>query len=537
MLTNFKLSIKNPKFIQSGFFFFLILLSYILRFNLFSIPLERDEGEYAYMGQLILEGIPPYKFAFNMKFPGTYFFYSILFGFFGETIKVIHIGLLFVNLLTGIVIFFLVKRFYDFVAACFVTVFFIIYTSSPNLLGFAFHATHLVLFFFMIGYLFFLKGLNDKNYYIIFLSGICFGLSILMKQQAVFLVASAFLYCLFIQFKERKKDAILTILILCFGIVFLLSLPICYLYFKGTLLDFWFWTFTYASKYVSINNLSEGYIFFTKSIFEISKNYEGLWILFFLGIFLLPFSKLEKEKKIHLSILLLCSFLTTVPGFYFRNHYYIPFIPFYLIFAYIPFDFISKKMDRKYFWIIIILVSMILFRNVILKNKNYYFTNSPEQNLRMIYSISPFPEAVKISEYIQANSAAMDTISIIGSEPEIFFYSKRKSATGYIYMYPLMEKQRFSLELQKKMFDEIDLKKPKFIVFINNELEYFRLNSTKENNRYFFERLSEIKANPMYKRVLIFEGFHKGNKFTIGENLNNYRSDSLFTIDVLKKSE
>ena len=41
-----------------------------IRIRLLGIPLERDEGEYAYAGQLILQGIPPYKLAYNMKFPG-----------------------------------------------------------------------------------------------------------------------------------------------------------------------------------------------------------------------------------------------------------------------------------------------------------------------------------------------------------------------------------------------------------------------------------------------------------------------------------
>ena len=42
-----------------------------IRIRLLGIPLERDEGEYAYAGQLILQGIPPYKLAYNMKFPGN----------------------------------------------------------------------------------------------------------------------------------------------------------------------------------------------------------------------------------------------------------------------------------------------------------------------------------------------------------------------------------------------------------------------------------------------------------------------------------
>ena len=42
-----------------------------VRLRLLNLPLERDEGEYACAGQLMLQGIPPYEFAYNMKFPGT----------------------------------------------------------------------------------------------------------------------------------------------------------------------------------------------------------------------------------------------------------------------------------------------------------------------------------------------------------------------------------------------------------------------------------------------------------------------------------
>ena len=48
-----------------------------IRIRLLGIPLERDEGEYAYAGQLILQGIPPYKLVYNMKFPGTYAAYAL----------------------------------------------------------------------------------------------------------------------------------------------------------------------------------------------------------------------------------------------------------------------------------------------------------------------------------------------------------------------------------------------------------------------------------------------------------------------------
>jgi hypothetical protein len=49
-----------------------------VRLKFADVPLERDEGEYAYAGQLILHGVPPYTLAYNMKFPGTYYAYAAL---------------------------------------------------------------------------------------------------------------------------------------------------------------------------------------------------------------------------------------------------------------------------------------------------------------------------------------------------------------------------------------------------------------------------------------------------------------------------
>ena len=82
-----------------------VLVVSLIRLRLAGIPLERDEGEYAYMGSLILDGLAPYKEAYNMKLPGTYFMYALMMGIFGKTITGIHIGLLLVNAATMMVLF------------------------------------------------------------------------------------------------------------------------------------------------------------------------------------------------------------------------------------------------------------------------------------------------------------------------------------------------------------------------------------------------------------------------------------------------
>src|ERR1700694_2076304 len=82
----------------------------VVRVRLRNTPLQRDEGEYAYAGQLMLQGIPPYQLAYNMKFPGTYAAYALIMSIFGQSVTGIHLGLLFVNAATITLIFVLGRR-------------------------------------------------------------------------------------------------------------------------------------------------------------------------------------------------------------------------------------------------------------------------------------------------------------------------------------------------------------------------------------------------------------------------------------------
>ena len=57
---------SNDKLLRLAWWTLAVIVSGLviaIRIRLLGIPLERDEGEYAYAGQLILQGIPPYKLA------------------------------------------------------------------------------------------------------------------------------------------------------------------------------------------------------------------------------------------------------------------------------------------------------------------------------------------------------------------------------------------------------------------------------------------------------------------------------------------
>src|SRR5881398_1319585 len=176
-----------------------------IRIRLLGFPLERDEGEYAYAGQLILQGIPPYELAYNMKFPGTYAAYALIMSIFGQTIFGIHLGLLLVNTATSGLIFLLGRRLMNnSTAGIAAATTYTVLSVSPSVLGLAAHASHFVMLPVLGGTLVLLNESNGRNFERLFVSGVLFGTGLLMKQPAVFFILFGALYLLSNDLRSKR---------------------------------------------------------------------------------------------------------------------------------------------------------------------------------------------------------------------------------------------------------------------------------------------------------------------------------------------
>ena len=129
----------------------LVLLVLVVRIRLREMPLERDEGEYAYAGQLMLQGIPPYKEAYNMKLPGTYAAYALIMAIFGQSPSGIHLGVALINAGSIVLVFLIGRKLLDEITGVAAAIFFALLSLSPSVLGLAGHATHFVTFFALAG--------------------------------------------------------------------------------------------------------------------------------------------------------------------------------------------------------------------------------------------------------------------------------------------------------------------------------------------------------------------------------------------------
>jgi hypothetical protein len=146
-----------------GILALVILLVAAIRIRLLALPLERDEGEYAYAGQLLLHGIPPYKLAYTMKLPGTGAAYAMIMAVFGQTTVGIHLGLLLLNAATTVLVFLVAKHLMDGIGGLVAAATFALLSVSPAVYGTAAHTEHFVLLPALAGFLVLFRALEHNE--------------------------------------------------------------------------------------------------------------------------------------------------------------------------------------------------------------------------------------------------------------------------------------------------------------------------------------------------------------------------------------
>jgi hypothetical protein len=75
-------------------------------------------------------------------------------------------------------------------------------------------------------------------------------------------------------------------------------------------------------------------------------------------------------------------------------------------------------------------------------------------------------------------------IAALGSEPEIYFYPRRHSGTGYIYTYGLMEPQRYARRMQDEMIAEIEHTQPEYVVYVHSPTTWGREKGSRRPHIY-----------------------------------------------------
>jgi hypothetical protein len=338
-----------------------ILFVAIVRVRLREMPLERDEGEYAYAGQLMLQGVPPYREAYTMKLPGTYAAYALIMAVFGQTPSGIHLGVAMVNVASIVLMFLLGRRLLGEAAGVAAAVAFALLSLSPSVLGLAGHATHFVVLGALGGILLLLRACEaevqspkskvqsrdpessieypvsssmlhaSRSTLPTFLSGLLLGLAFLMKQHGLFFGLFGLVYLLRVRVGEwlaaagvksqqpgirslrertgfsftspasRAGSARLIRDLGMFGLGWLLPYGVTCLalWWAGAFHQFVFWTISYARQYASAIPLVRGPDLLRATLNAVVGPNLILWVLPWVGALVMWWeSRLDGEKSV-----------------------------------------------------------------------------------------------------------------------------------------------------------------------------------------------------------------------------------------------
>lgn len=472
---------KNTAFL---FLCIVVLLTLFVRLRHLNIAFERDEGEYAYAAQEILRGGLPYIDFYNMKLPGTYYFFALMFAIGGDSAITVKIGLLIVNLLNAFLVFLIAriglkKQEKSIDIALFSAGIYLLFSLSYQAQGWTANSEHFVLLPTLLGVYCIIQGSQKRPFFYYFLGGTFLAWAFLSKQHAIGYLFFPVLFFL----SEASRNTTLRTRIGAFGAAILpfgiglfcvFGCFLAYFYQKNALSSLYFYTFEYANAYIG-QEVPFKNIWVFRAIFWDNAVF---WLLHFgcIGLmlrrrFLLPEWRL-------LAILGFCGFLCIHPGWFYRPHYFQMWFPTAAILsgvalgrinAFWQFDFLKKtplffqSFFSKISWQSGIASFGILLTCIL--QFGYFFGWSSEKVTSEMYGTEYFTEIKTLSDTLPKLMSESGKIGILGPEPEVFFYTKKRSATGFLYHYPIYEKHKFAHSMATQLMAEFEKNKPEIVLY------------------------------------------------------------------------
>lgn len=539
----------------------LLLLALILagtaaaRLMAIDLPLERDEGEYAYGGQLLLQGVPPYQAAYNMKFPGIYAAYAAILALFGESTRGVHIGLLLVNGAAILLVYLLGVWLAGRLAAIVAAASYALLSASPSVLGLSGHATHFVAVAALGGIALLVRARERPGTVTLFAAGTLLGLAILMKQHAVCFALFGIADTLWVSRARHHlpwRGAWARAATVSLGVLLPVAAMALYLVQAGVFERFWFWTVDYARFYAAQLSPAEGLSSFARN-FPIAVGASWpLWLLAGAGAVAIWLRGECRHHAIWMTGFAVSSLLATVPGFWFRPHYFIVMLPVTALLAGAAVEFLSVFLTREDVppaWIRAIGATIV----VACWTPTIYgiaaiLGREPFEMSRAIYGTDPFPESVEISRHIASNCHPTARIAVLGSEPQIYFHSRRRSATSHIYTYGLMELARgprdpagiepaawvpqpYARRMQDEMIQDLETSEPEYLVFVQVATSWL---ARPESDQHILE-WARTRVSERYDLVGVADMFQDGTEYRWWDEAARYEPRSDQVIYVFRK--
>jgi hypothetical protein len=464
----------------------LIAVFALLRAPYLSVPLERDEGEYAYVAQRMLEGDVPYRDAFDQKPPGVFLAYAAAFVATGPSIESIHFLLYLWTAATTLVLFGLVRRLAGEAAGGFAALIFAIASADPRLVATAANTEMFMLLPLTASMACLVRGLAAPRAVWWLACGALAAAACWFKQVALLDAAFVAVFAGVDRWRRAGPGAALRSLLGIGAGGLAVSLPLlAYFALQGAWHPFLDAVWLHNVAYAGSHSLSEGV---GRALFQLRAQAPSLGIFWALAAAALGVPRAtDGWTRALLGGWALASAAGVAVGLYFRPHYFIQVLPALAALGGIGAAGLARRLaarSRLAGRVGVALLITAIGVPPVVANRAILGAGSPNAISRKIYGLNPFPESLEIARYIARTSDADDTVYVVGSEPQILFYAARRSATRYIFFYPLTGGYPDAPARQREVMREVTASRPRYVVVANLHTS---LLMTPKTDRYVFD--------------------------------------------------
>lgn len=440
-------------------------IALLLRMLVADIPLERDEGEYAYIAQRWLLGEVPYRDSFDQKPPAVFGVYALILTALGSSPAAIHWGAQLWTLGTLALLVHLGRAWLSAPAAAAAGLLMALLTVDHALLGNAANTELFALLPLTACMAAALRASQEQARRWSLVAGASGAAALAFKHVAAPMVLVPLLL---IAWKAKRTSEHLLAFLLGAAAVILPTLV--YFVREGAFDALWDALVRFNLWYAADASL----IHYQQVLWpQIRATLPSLWPVYLFAALALLLRWPDGEgvaapgarARFWCTLWLLSGLLAIAAGGYFRRHDFLFAAPPLALLAAAGIDACLRRIGRfgRPGWLRVALAAAVVIAAV-LSSPWYYLPGGAERKSARIYGNNPFAESQLVGDYLRQNSEPSDRIFIFGSEPQLLFYAQRRSASRYMFVYPLMFTFEGVSERQQQALDEIRASQPKFIV-------------------------------------------------------------------------
>ena len=463
----------------------LSLLFVLLQWNSFTMPFERDEGEYAYSAWMMTEGQVPYRDTFLQKPPMIIYTYYVSQLINPDSVWPPRALGSLASLLTAILIGLIARNLYGSRAGWLALWVYLPLSMLPIFLPYAANTEKFLLLPLIASlYLRLTRGPHARWWEWVTM-GVLGGTAALYKPTALVpLVIIILFWAIETGRSDRRTIALVRkVLMAGAGGVAVTVLTIAWFAYQGVLRDLVESTITFNYFYAQVGG--KRLEFFASMIVFLAEQW---WILIPLVgwyVYKRPAHWLEITALFVASLLIASTDL--------NGHYYLMMIPFLAIMVssgldsflnWLPVKIKDVTAQRRLGWLfpaVVVLFVIFPLRGVIPLH--------PDELSEMVYWGNPFVESSIVAKHLDRLTAENERVFVAGSEPQILFLAKRMNVTRFDIVYPLTMPTPFMRQFVAEAESTIVKSPPRIVVYSLTQMSWFYQTDEHPEFRYFVERM------------------------------------------------